>query len=142
MARNEHITLILGMSHIIRISVHIISLHCIFCLVLRVYSRISPIFLVSRLNRHGGDSDLSYLSLFSLFWCFRVKSSFSDTPANSEPDSDQCTQALASCMDDLNTGIATQTQPAQPTGSHLPSPVSGVTKPCHCVEWRQSLPPS
>ena len=110
MARNDHIVLILGTSHIVCIIAYhfiCIALHCTFCLVLHVYSRISPIFLVSRLNRHGSDSNLSYLSFFPFFQCFRVKSSFSDTPANSEPDSDRCTRALASCMNNPNTEITT-----------------------------------
>ena len=66
-----------------------------------------PIFLISQFNRHGGDSDLSYL-IFSLF-CqhFRVKFSSLDSAAYSEPSSDRCTRALVSCMDNLNFKITT-----------------------------------
>ena len=52
---------------------------------------ISPIFLVSRLNKHGGDSLLSFLSFSSSLWHFAsvfrcFESSFLlRSPANSEP---------------------------------------------------------
>ena len=72
---------------------------------------LSPVFLVSRFNRHSGDSDL-VLSLFFLFFQrFRVEHPSLGPTANSEPSSDRCTRALASCMDDPNFGITTVATP-------------------------------
>ena len=84
-----------------------IALHCIFLCGFACFSCLSPIFLVSRLNRHDGDSLLSFLSFF--LWLFtpvfgvlsRVSSS--DHLLIVNLISNRCTRALAVYMDDHET---------------------------------------
>ena len=109
LARNDPFALVLGTSHLL-----CIALHCIasFCVVLHVFHAF-PWFSLSP-DLIDTVVTLIYLIfffsfLFPFFKCFRVKSSFSDIAANSEPDSDRCTRALAVYVDDLNTGITTIT---------------------------------
>ena len=65
-----------------------------------MFSCISSIFLVSRFNRLGGNSDLSYLSVFPPSFGVLSQVSSSDHLLIVNLISDRCTRALAASTDD------------------------------------------
>ena len=80
LACSDPFALVLGTRHPLCIA---FALNCIFLCGFACSSCISPVFLVSRLNRLGGDSLFPYLSLLRV--APSVKASLFRTPFGPEP---------------------------------------------------------